>query len=361
MPDQESFAVPLFAQDRDYPALALRTLIALGAQRGSGVHGTTDLRVEPAEGYAVAVAPGYATVAGGDDPRQGAYLVELRSRVTLPVTPPGTLPRRDRVVARVYDADYVTPPTSGDERPRSVWRLEVLSGTPDAANPVPPSLPASALSLAVIPVAPGDRDVSVLDDRLDGGGRQVLLAGPTVAAASVPLRAQPGTVWTSTASPHTGGGRVRVRTETPSGPGWADVANAPACYIAGASGELASGSALRWTRAIHDPLGMWTSTDATHITVPDAGVYRMDVYCVADAQYGTNGTWLQVDFRANDGTNAVASDTKNPWGSSWRVNSTGIAYLERGTRVSAVLFSPQRRLVISGDTYFSVHKVAGVG
>lgn len=94
---------------------------------------------------AVDVASGVGFVPGTESPSQGTYVCtnDLTKVVTVTAAH-GSLPRIDRIIARVRDSSY-----SGAT---DAWALEVLTGTA-AASPVAPSLPANSISLARISVA----------------------------------------------------------------------------------------------------------------------------------------------------------------------------------------------------------------
>lgn len=93
----------------------------------------------------VNVAEGCAWIQGDTVEDQGFYYV--RNDATKTVTLGGADPvdpRIDRIVARVYDAQY-----SGTE---TKWVLEVVPGTP-SPTPVAPAVPPGAISLATVYVA----------------------------------------------------------------------------------------------------------------------------------------------------------------------------------------------------------------
>jgi len=104
------------------------------SQRGAGANMSVD--IAGGEGY----------IKGDEDVTQGFYhcmsdVTVINKTIT---TAHATLPRKDIVVARVYDAFY-----SGGT---NLWQVEVVTGTA-AASPAIPATPNNALLLGVISVA----------------------------------------------------------------------------------------------------------------------------------------------------------------------------------------------------------------
>lgn len=122
-------------------------LTALLAGR-EGVFGEDDLKVTQrgaGANMSVDVAGGRAAVNGDDAAiTQGSYLVwnDATKNLTIAAADP-TNPRKDIIIARVYDAFY-----SGSS---NEWALEVITGTP-ASTPSEPAVPNNAIKLAVVTV-----------------------------------------------------------------------------------------------------------------------------------------------------------------------------------------------------------------
>lgn len=116
----------------------------------------------------VVVDGGHAVVAGTRTAAQGAYLCTSDGPVTRALAQPhASLPRRDLIVVRVYDAAQAG--TS------DLWAIEALTGTP-AASPAVPAVPDDAFALAEVSVpanASGVTDADITDRRTytaAGGG-----------------------------------------------------------------------------------------------------------------------------------------------------------------------------------------------
>ncbi len=102
----------------------------------------TDMNVKVGSGTAFDRA-----VVQGDSAGQGTFIPEHQnpSQVLAIAASDPTLPRKDIVILRVYDDTF-------DSSGNDYADVEVVTGTPNA-SPVEPSLPSSALKLAVVDVA----------------------------------------------------------------------------------------------------------------------------------------------------------------------------------------------------------------
>lgn len=122
----------------------------------------------------VLVGSGVCYVAGTESPTQGVYACVNDTTKTLTVTTAhGTLPRIDRVVARIYDSAY-----SGA---LNQWALEVIAGTA-ASSPVAPTLPANALALYNINV--GAAVTSITNANISDARTYVSAVGGIIAVAN---------------------------------------------------------------------------------------------------------------------------------------------------------------------------------
>lgn len=152
-----------------------------------GIIKTDDLKITELDtpGMGVKVAKGRALVQGDQSEWQGHYGIknDASKNLTIAASDP-TNPRKDRVVAQVYDSIDI-----GGAQDK--WALEVLTGTP-AASPVPPALPDDALDLAIIDVGAGVTEIlnaNITDQRERIGFQNVsekgwLSAGETWTYAS---------------------------------------------------------------------------------------------------------------------------------------------------------------------------------
>lgn len=129
----------------------------------------------------VTVAAGGAFVQGDTVSGQGMYHVYNTAAKNLAVqSADPTDTRRDRVVARVYDAQY-----SGTD---NVWALEVITGSPSPA-PVPPAEPDNAITLALLTITPGSSVIpanNVADSRAAYQLCESSVAPPARLSSSVP-------------------------------------------------------------------------------------------------------------------------------------------------------------------------------
>jgi hypothetical protein len=147
---------PLWAQNTAYPALADRMLITMFDR---GVLWPDDLRVTPRlQGAAMSIniAAGTCVLPGPF----GDYLCRsdaLEERSVAPAPAAGTS-RVDRVIARVYDNQATG---AGDPVVAASWDIEVVTGTPQAQNPIPPAEPDWSITLAYLAV--DANVVSILD------------------------------------------------------------------------------------------------------------------------------------------------------------------------------------------------------
>jgi hypothetical protein len=153
MPDLD-VQPPLFhgLAGNTYSAARLRRYLQTLLGDAEGVHSYSDLRVTPNSPAAmnVLVAPGRGLVNGDAVARQGAYLLEQASQMTVPIAANASgNPRIDLVVLRDYDGAADGGSASADK-----GTIEVVQGTP-AGSPTVPSLPAGAIPLAQVAVANG--------------------------------------------------------------------------------------------------------------------------------------------------------------------------------------------------------------
>lgn len=186
-----------------YTAQADRRVMQTLAGGFEGVMGAGDLAVsaDSPPSMRVTVAAGRALVNGDVAVRQGAYLVENDAPLfsDFAAAAHATLPRRDLLCLRVYDAS-----PDGGSSALDVARLELITGTPNA-SPLTPAVPASAIPLAYLsiiaaattvsaigdlrpklpPPAPGASGALLPSNPVDG---QTFIWTPTIASA-------PATVW----------------------------------------------------------------------------------------------------------------------------------------------------------------------
>lgn len=114
-------------------------------QARSGVLGFRALKVAPSTALTLSVASGVA-VLQGSGVNQGAYVLVNSSDDTITLnTANATLPRKDAVIARVYDA------TDGVGGNGNQWVIDKVTGNP-AASPSLPSLPTDSMLLAEVNV-----------------------------------------------------------------------------------------------------------------------------------------------------------------------------------------------------------------
>ena len=118
-------------------------------------NGANDLKVSErgaGANMSVDVAKGGAMIKGDDTTDQGMYFAYNDATVNKTIaTADPTNPRKDLVVARVKDNQEGQ---SGD-----TWLIDVITGTP-AGSPVEPTLPATALKLAVVDVPANDTTIT---------------------------------------------------------------------------------------------------------------------------------------------------------------------------------------------------------
>lgn len=208
-------------QNVEYTAREDRSVLA--ALLSEGVLDPDDgglLVTERAAGasMSVDVAAGTCVVEGTEQADQYTYLCVFEDGDNLPVdSADPSDPRVDRVVVRVYDSAV-----SGTVDKAEV---EVLTGTPDA-SPEPPSVPDSAVTLALVTVNAGTAsitDADVSDERPTGsaGGLSEATANATYerldTPATVTSSSTPTIDFTSTT-------RMYVLTQSGSvDPSWAGV------------------------------------------------------------------------------------------------------------------------------------------
>lgn len=147
-----------------YGALDLRR--AMNALGREGVVGLTDFQVTPTAGgntLAVDVNPGQALVQGDTVAYQGLYYVERDTAISggarLDVAQANASnPRIDAIDIQIYDTVY---DGSGDSLARVLYQQGTPTATATLANPLgAPTLPASALRLALIQVSTSTTTIS---------------------------------------------------------------------------------------------------------------------------------------------------------------------------------------------------------
>lgn len=140
---------PLWAQNNRYPAAYDR--LAWAATVDGGVFGVADMKVGPraaGTNMTVDIAAGRIIIPGPSGP----YLcvsdaIENRGVASPPAT---NTSRVDLVVATVTDNQATGV---GDPSVPATWDIQVITGTPAAASPQPPAVPANSVPLARIVVA----------------------------------------------------------------------------------------------------------------------------------------------------------------------------------------------------------------
>jgi len=150
-----TFADPIFEQNLSYSATEVRALPA-AIFRG-GIISAGDLKVvQRAAGtnMSVDVAAGVAAIPGTDAVGQGTYICTSTAveNLSIGAAPSAGNTRLDLIIAEVRDAD-VNAGANND------WQLRVVAGTP-ASTPTEPSLPVSAIPLALVTVASGTAAVT---------------------------------------------------------------------------------------------------------------------------------------------------------------------------------------------------------
>lgn len=144
-----------------------RAAAFLAFEEGVGnFNGANDLKVSErgaGANMSVDVARGGALVKGDDTTDQGLYFVYNDATVNKVIeAADGTNPRKDIVIAEVNDNQEGQP---GDN-----WAISVVTGTP-AGSPAEPTLPPSALKLAVVDIPALDTTISnaqITDSRTTG-------------------------------------------------------------------------------------------------------------------------------------------------------------------------------------------------
>ncbi len=150
---------PLFhgLSSNEYPASRLRRALQTLAGDGEGVVAAGDFAVTPNSpvGMSVRVAPGRALVNGDQVTRQGVYILEEPTTLTVTIASNSSgNPRIDLVVLRDYDQA-----ADGGSQAFDKGAVEVVQGTP-AGSPVAPAVPASSIPLAQVAVANGAASIS---------------------------------------------------------------------------------------------------------------------------------------------------------------------------------------------------------
>lgn len=145
---------PLYLQQRtDHTAEGDRALItSLVENEGVAASGALAVAQSSTPAMSVQVAAGRGYVQGDDNGSQGIYHVWNDAAKTLTIAAAdATNPRRDIVVARVYDAYYAGA--------TNAFALEVITGTA-AASPSDPTIPNNCLPLARVAVAAGATSIT---------------------------------------------------------------------------------------------------------------------------------------------------------------------------------------------------------
>jgi hypothetical protein len=259
-------------------------------------------------GSTISVQPGVACVDPGLSTPQGPYWVAIPATETATLTPAdATNPRKDIVVARVYDNDE-------DSSGLRLARTEYIAGTP-AASPSRPATPAGAMRLATIDVpASGGGSAVVTDERpftVAPGGIVPVRAASDLAAAVA--------------------GRYRHRLdinmlEVDTGSAWVPV---------GYRGIIAWGQ---------------RTTASSTTTAADAGVLRLDNVALQNGrQYRIWTSPLHLDSTVvNDEIRARI-----------RINTAGTALTTSGVLPGATVHSRQTDANVSEDKQISVTYTPG--
>lgn len=130
--------------------LVLQSLVAKEGIVGAGALAVTEKSGTP--NMSVDVAAGAAFIAGELGAAPGTYHVYNDAVKNLAISAAdATNPRKDLVVARVYDSFYSGATNS--------WALEVVTGTP-AASPAEPTVPDNCYVLALVDVAAGATSIT---------------------------------------------------------------------------------------------------------------------------------------------------------------------------------------------------------
>lgn len=146
----------LWLQQGSYTAAADRALIYSVFTEGT-IEGLTVGQRAAGANYSVDVQAGLAVVAGDDSANQGNYVVRNTGIVNVVIAnPPGSQSRIDLIILQVRDPD--AGGTAGSDA-----TITVVTGT-QAATPVAPSLPLSAIPLATILVPAGLPSVTAVVD-----------------------------------------------------------------------------------------------------------------------------------------------------------------------------------------------------
>lgn len=178
---------PLYMQNKDYSARLVRQHIRM--QRDEGVMSLAHLKVTQrgaGANFSVDVSAGEAIVAGDDQTDQGSYFVKSTATENVVIgAAPGSNSRYDLIVLQIKDPDATGP--AGDSA-----TLAVVAGTA-SASPALPTLPASALLLAIVgPIATATASIttSIIHDAQSGTGPTGVLSAHLLAGE----RAMPGEV-----------------------------------------------------------------------------------------------------------------------------------------------------------------------
>lgn len=124
--DMPNYPFPAVARTYDFEFLRLVNEALIQHGGAEGIAGaSTDLAMTATTGLGVSVAAGRAFVKGDDRSSQGSYYCYIPAAQTATATAAhATLPRVDRVVLRVYDADVTGSQTK--------WAVEIIAGTATA-------------------------------------------------------------------------------------------------------------------------------------------------------------------------------------------------------------------------------------
>jgi hypothetical protein len=275
---------PFVLQNGSHSASLFREALASLLNPAGGVVGLGDLAVTQngTPNMTVNVAAGEIWVPGtAAPPTQGAYFCYNDATVSLAISAANaTNPRIDKVCATVEDAAY-----SGSNND---WKLQVVTGTPTAGATLSnlngaAATPVESLVICYV-LVPASATTIVTADLLDNR---------IFAAPNLPLRGNPaGSVYAVTGGLGTSVGDIFATTAT--------------TFLRG---------------------GMTKSTHG--ITVPVAGVYRVDACCWVTQ--GGSGGQTQV-YVADNGTVVLAGalDGSLASGSSWGFNVSGLVVCAAG-------------------------------
>lgn len=166
----------LQAAGQKHPALLVRRAFGgiISSEGIASYNGANDLKVTAGANLDVDIARGGAFVEGDDSQDQGFYFVYNDATVTKTHDAGDAQPRKDLIVAHVRDN---TEGQAGDN-----WILDIVKGTPDAA-PVEPTLPDTALKLAVVDIPASASAVGTITDSRSAVGIASAILVPNLPVA----------------------------------------------------------------------------------------------------------------------------------------------------------------------------------